>query len=160
MQCNNGYQGIPESNRGVNCTERALRDSFEAAARPHTLEVVESGFRNFAAVKEEFLLRPMKRLEVNSRSSSSWMCRVVSNRSGGGSLDRFTLFVLLPLVVFGTGKFGTGEHERSPARMLRRAPCGKVIGQLRHCVQTGYIVSEAGDLTIPRSDSYSVQAWR
>jgi len=36
--------------------------------------------------------------------------RVVSNRGGGigggGSLDRFTLFVLLPLVVIGTGKLG------------------------------------------------------
>ena len=124
------------------------------------MEVVGSGFRNVAVVTEEFLLRPMKWLEVNSRSNSSWMCRVISNRSGGRSLDRFTLFVLLPLVVIGTGKFGTREHERSPARMLRRAPCGEVIGQLRHCVQTGYIVSEAGDLTIPRSDSYSEQAWR
>jgi hypothetical protein len=39
--------------------------------------------------------------------------RVVSNRSGGigggGSLDRFTLFVLLPLAVIGAGKFGTGR---------------------------------------------------
>ena len=95
----------------------------------------------------------MNWLEVNSRSSLSGTCRLVSNRSGGfsgdGSLDRFTRFVLLPLVVIGTGKFGTGEHERSPARMLRRAPCGKVIGQLRHCVQTGYIVYDVGLSHIP-----------
>jgi hypothetical protein len=39
--------------------------------------------------------------------------RVVSNRSGGigggGSLDRLTLFVLLPLVVIGTRKCGSGR---------------------------------------------------
>jgi rhombotail lipoprotein len=38
--------------------------------------------------------------------------RVVSNRSGGsggGSLDRLTLFVLLPLVVIGTRKLRSGR---------------------------------------------------
>jgi len=104
--------------------EAVVLEDFRTLARgilEHTFEIAQSGIRDFPAVKEEFFLRSdeVARGELTQRlvvdvTPHGPAGAPSENRGGGiggaGLLDWLTLFVLLPLVAIGAGKFGSGRR--------------------------------------------------